>query len=392
MTYLFHESGPLRPGALMGILGGGQLGRMTAMAAKQMGYRIAVLDPDPDSPAMQIADRKFVAKYTDRDAARDLARACDVVTYEFENINAETAEAVADLKQLLPSDGVLRITQHRVREKEAMRASGVATAPFRPITSQSELREAVSEIGLPAVMKTATSGYDGKGQVVIQEESQVAAAYEQLRRLSPMHIYERYVPFKMEISVIVGRDVSGRRLAFPASENIHADSILDVSIAPARVGQAVADDARGLAYGIAEHLGLVGLLAVEMFVTEDDELLVNELAPRPHNSGHYTIDACRTSQFQQLARIMAGLPMGSVEMPRPAVMVNLLGDVWLDSDAEPDWAGALSLPGVSLHLYGKKEPRRGRKMGHLTAVAADVEVALERSLEARERAGRRPKV
>jgi 5-(carboxyamino)imidazole ribonucleotide synthase len=270
-----------------------------------------------------------------------------------------------------------------------MRASGVATAPFMPVTSEAELRAAVSEVGLPAVMKTATSGYDGKGQVVIQEESQVAPAYEQLKRLSNMHIFERYVPFKKEISVIVGRDSSGRTLAFPASENIHVDSILDVSIAPARVSRAVADDARGLASGIAEHIGLVGLLAVEMFVTEDDGLLVNELAPRPHNSGHYTIDACRTSQFQQLVRILTGLPMGAVEMPRPAVMVNLLGDVWLDSETEPDWAGALSLPGVSLHLYGKKEPRRGRKMGHLTAVAADVEVALARALEARERASRR---
>ncbi len=379
----------LPPGARIGIIGGGQLGRMLALAARQMGYRIIVLDPDPDSPAAQVADDVIVAKYSSRDAARELARNSDVLTYEFENVDAESVEAAAEITPLRPSDRVLRTAQHRVREKEALTAGGFPVAKFWPVANESEFTRAVGDLGVPAVLKTATMGYDGKGQAVIRSEDEAEQAFQALGGGRNQLVLERFVPFKMEVSVICARDGSGRTVTFPCSENVHVDGILDVSIAPARVSPGVAEAASQLAAGIAEALDVVGLIAVEMFVTQDDALLVNELAPRPHNSGHYTMDACRTSQFEQLARILCGLPMGSVDMPRPAVMVNLLGDAWEDAGGQPDFASALAVQGVSLHLYGKAEARKGRKMGHITAVADDVETALANATAARDRARRR---
>ncbi|MEX0761434.1 MAG: 5-(carboxyamino)imidazole ribonucleotide synthase [Dehalococcoidia bacterium] len=379
----------LPPGARIGIIGGGQLGRMLALAARQMGYRIIVLDPDPDSPAAQVADDMIVAKYSSRDAARELARKSDVLTYEFENVDAEAVEAAAEITPLHPSDGVLRKAQHRVREKEALTAGGFPVAKFWPVETESEFTRAISDLGVPVVLKTATMGYDGKGQAVIRSEDEAEQAFQALGGGRSQLVLERFVPFKMEVSVICARDGSGHAVTFPCSENVHVDGILDVSIVPARVSPGVAEAASRLAAGIAEALNVVGLIAVEMFVTQDDALLVNELAPRPHNSGHYTMDACRTSQFEQLARILCGLPMGAVDMPRPAVMVNLLGDAWEDAGGQPDFASALAVPGVSLHLYGKAEARKGRKMGHITAVADDVETALANATAARDRARRR---
>ena len=384
----FSIEEPLRPGSMIGIIGGGQLGRMISMAARQLGYRIAVLDPDPDSPGAQVADRVVEAAYSDRDAVRELARMSDVLTYEFENVDADAVEAAMELSPLMPSGSVLRTAQNRVLEKGALRRHGLPTAEYRAIESEEQYLAAFREIGGPWVLKTATSGYDGKGQTVIKEPDE-GAAFRELKDRSPALMLERFVPFRLELSVICARDRSGVMITFPPSENIHVNGILDTSIVPARVEPHVAERAADLAKSVAESLDVHGLVAVEMFLTEDDELLINEIAPRPHNSGHYTIDACRTSQYEQLVRVMCGLPMGSVEMPRPAVMVNLLGDVWTDTDGNPDWAAALSVPETSLHLYGKSEARAGRKMGHITTVSDSVEMALERAVLARNLAWRR---
>ena len=376
----------LPPGSKIGVIGGGQLGRMLAIAAKQMGYRVIVLDPDRGCPAGQIADEIIVAPYEKRDAARDLARRTDVVTYEFENVDAEAVDAAQDIQRVHPSSGVLRVAQHRVREKQAVVSAGFSVVQFREVVTEAGLHSAARAIGTPAVLKTVTMGYDGKGQVVVRSTGkELAEAFRVLGAKSDVLVYERFVPFKKELSVICARDQQGKTLCYPCTENIHRDNILDVSIAPARVPQAVADSAQRIAAGIANRLGVIGLLAVEMFLTEDDNLLVNELAPRPHNSGHWTIEGCATSQFQQLVRVLCGLPMGAVETRGAAVMVNLLGDNWLETEGKPDFAAALAVPDVSLHLYGKTEPRSGRKMGHLTAVAADAETALARATEARER-------
>lgn len=384
----FSGGEPLPPGSTIGIIGGGQLGRMIAIAARQMGYRVAVLDPDPDSPGAQVADRVVGASYNDRDGARDLARISDVMTYEFENVDADAVEAAMEITPLFPSGSVLRTTQNRVLEKAALKRHGLPAADYRAIESEAQYLAALSEIGGPWVLKTATSGYDGKGQRVIREPDR-GKAYRELKDHSPALILERFVPFRLELSVVCARDRSGKMLTFPLSENIHTDGVLDTSIVPARVEPRVAERAADLARSVAEAIDVTGLIAVEMFLTGDDELLINELAPRPHNSGHYTIDACRTSQFEQLVRVLCGLPMGSVEMARPAVMVNLLGDVWAETGGKPDWAAALAVPGTSLHLYGKGEARPGRKMGHITALADTVEIALDRATLARDLAWRR---
>lgn len=384
----FNTGEPLPPGSVIGIIGGGQLGRMIAIAARQLGYRIAVLDPDPDSPGAQLADEVVEATYGDRDAARDLARMSDVLTYEFENVDADAVEAAMEITPLYPSSSVLRTAQNRVLEKAALRRQGLPTADYRAIESKDQYLAAMKELGGPWVLKTATSGYDGKGQVVIREPDN-GEAYEVLQGRSPALILERFVKFKMELSVICARDLSGNMITFPPSENIHVNSILDTSIVPARVKPHIAERATDLAKAVAESLEVTGLIAVEMFLTEDDEVLINELAPRPHNSGHYTIEGCQTSQFEQLVRILCGLPLGSVEMAQPVVMVNLPGDVWVDTGGRPDWASALTVPGTSLHLYGKSIARQGRKMGHITAVGATVEEALERAIRSRRNAAYR---
>ena len=352
------------------------------MAAAHMGYRVSVLDPDPDCPAAQVADDCIASPYGDRNAARLLANRSDVVTYEFENVDAGSIDAAEELALLHPSSQVLRVAQDRISEKGTLNDEGFPVAPYRPIETADDLADSIATVGLPAVLKTARMGYDGKGQSVLRSAGDADVAFAHLAGSGGL-VLEQFVPFEKELSVICARDVRGETRAFPCAENIHVNGILDVSIAPARVPEATAREAAGLAGAIADRLGVVGLLAVEMFLTVDGHLLVNELAPRPHNSGHYTIEACATSQFEQLVRILCNLPMGDPVMPRPAVMVNLLGDVWIRAGRDPDFAGALSLPGVSLHLYGKSEVRAGRKMGHITAVAQDVEDALSLATEAR---------
>ncbi len=383
----FQTGEPLQPGSVIGIIGGGQLGRMTAIAARYMGYRIAVLDPDADSPCAQIADHVVQAPYDDRDAGLELARKSDVLTYEFENVDADAAEAAGELTRLWPSGSVLRTAQNRVLEKSALNRHGLPTADYRAVETIEDYEAALKKLTGPWVLKTATSGYDGKGQVVIKEPDN-GAAFRELEGRSPALILERFVPFKLELSVVCARDHTGNMSTFPASENVHVNSILDTSIVPARVEPHIAERASDIARAVAEALDVRGLISVEMFLTQDDEILINELAPRPHNSGHYSIEGCRTSQFEQLVRVLCGLPMGSVDLPRPTVMVNLLGDVWMDANGKPDWSGAMSIPGASLHLYGKAEARPGRKMGHITAVAETVEQALERAVDSRDRARR----
>lgn len=368
----------IRPGDLIGIVGGGQLARMSALAARAMGYRIAIADPDPDCPAAAAAERVVVARLSDPEGVAPLAAMSSVVTYEFENINPAVLDRLAATVPVHPGAHVLAASQHRIREKSSLTAMGVPVAPWRPVQSPEEFRAALAEIGVPCVLKTATEGYDGKGQVVIRETAAGEEAYRQLAG-RPL-ILEGFVPFEREVSVVVARNEQGEITTFPVAENVHLENILSVSIVPARVSAATAEAAGALSVRIAERLELVGVLGVEMFALPDGGLLVNELAPRPHNSGHYTMDACVTSQFEQHIRAVSGLPLGATDLLSPVVMVNIMGD-----DYPLDVAAALADPRVKLHLYGKREPRAKRKMGHLNVLGDTVEDALARAERARQR-------
>jgi len=378
-------SNPLVPGSWIGIVGGGQLGRMLAMSAQTMGYRVCILDADPDGPAAQVADDQVIAPVSSLAGATELARRVSVVTYEFENIEPAAVEAAEAVRPVYPSSKVLRISQHRIHEKEELAALGCPVPAFYAVRSESDLIKGLLQVGLPAVLKTATMGYDGKGQAVIRDESSATAAFSRLSGQTELLILEQFIDFTMEISVVAARSQSGEVVCFFPVENIHKDGILDVTIAPARIAPDLAARAEQLASQILTGLNVVGVMAVEMFVKRDGQIMVNELAPRPHNSGHYSIDACVTSQFEQQVRVLCGLPLGTVTMHGPAVMVNLLGDIWEEAGGTPNFAAALALPGVKLHLYGKEEARRGRKMGHLTVLADQIETALERATAARMR-------
>jgi 5-(carboxyamino)imidazole ribonucleotide synthase len=368
------------PGAAVGVLGSGQLGRMFAIAARRMGYRVHTLSPDDDTPTGQVADREIKAAYDDLDAVREFARGVSVVTFEFENVSAAAAEAAALHAPVRPAGTVLQTTQNRLREKGFLRHAGFPVAPFAPVRSAEELARAVAEIGTPAVLKTAGWGYDGKGQARIATPGEVAAAWRSLG--TDEAVLEAFVDFEREVSVIGARGQDGSFVHFGVLANDHRNHILDVTVAPAPVPPAVEREAVEIARGILEALEVVGVLCVEMFLTRDGGLLVNELAPRPHNSGHLTFDACVTSQFEQQLRAICGLPLGGTGLLRPAAMANLLGDLW--RNGEPDWVAACAFPAVKLHLYGKATPRSGRKMGHLTALAADPEEARRIVLKARE--------
>ena len=380
---------PLNPGSTIGIIGGGQLGRMLAMAARQMDYRTIVLDPDSNCPAGQVADEVIRSEYSDIKASSELAALADVVTYEFENVDADSVSSAEKHKPVRPSSSVLRTTQNRFHEKKALLEAGIPVANFRKVDSLRDLEDAASVLGYPMVLKTATQGYDGKGQSIINGEHDLGASYDRLNARNVELIVEQFVSFKAEVSTICARTADGMTATFDPSENIHRNHILDTSIVPARIEEAVTDKARIIATDIAEKLDVIGLIAVEMFVTKDNDILVNELAPRPHNSGHYTMDGCDTSQFEQLVRVLAGMPITLPKLHSPTVMVNLLGEIWEDTGGNPDWQRALEMPGVNLHLYGKSAARVGRKMGHINAVAETVEEALHIATEARERAWRR---
>ncbi len=376
-----HLSDPILPGATIGVLGSGQLGRMFAIAARELGYRIHIFSPETDSPAGQIGDREFACDYNDLEQIREFARGVDVVTFEFENVPAATTRAAAEIVPVRPDGQVLHTTQHRLREKTFLEQRGFPVTPFRAIKNLTDLQRAVDELGLPAILKTASFGYDGKGQIKISSVDELRDAFSSLNGAEG--ILEAFVHFDLELSIIAARTWAGACKSFPVFENRHARHILDVTVAPARISPKLAEEAMSIAAGILDALGVVGLLAVEMFLTSAGKILVNELAPRTHNSGHLTIEACDTSQFEQQVRAICGIPLGSTTLLQPAAMANLLGDLW--KEGEPDWAAALSDPQIKLHLYGKTQPRTGRKMGHLTATARTVEEAEMRVTKARQR-------
>jgi 5-(carboxyamino)imidazole ribonucleotide synthase len=361
----------MAPGKTIGILGGGQLGRMMALSAREMGYRIAVLEPTPDSPCGQVADHQVNTAYNDLKGAEKLAQLCDVLTYEFENIDSETATWLEQQMYLPQGSDLLAITQDRSHEKQAIRSFHVPVVPYQEVVTANDLQKAVELLGLPAVLKTTRGGYDGKGQYVIKTIEELPHAWNDLKGKGPF-VLEAWIPFQKEISVIVNRNAKGETATFPVAENCHVNNILHQSIVPARISTSVHDKAVKLATHLAESFNLIGTLAVEMFVTADDDLYVNELAPRPHNSGHYTMNACETSQFAQHIRAVCGWSLGRTDLLKPAVMVNILGEHMSEVMANLD-----KLPQGHLHLYGKAEARTGRKMGHITFLTDDVEATLK---------------
>lgn len=374
-----EEIRPVFPGGVVGVLGGGQLGRMLGQAARRMGYGFRVYEPEADCPAAAVADLAVAESYDNAGSLRDFVRGIDVLTLEFENIPSAALEAAARGVPVRPSPQVLHICQNREREKQFLSSHGFPCAKHVVVTSAAEAAAAAAVTGFPCVLKTADFGYDGKGQCKIQSAAESAEAWAQFG--TPRAVIEEWVGFRSEISVVCARGLDGRVECFPVSENVHRRHILDRSIVPARIDPGVAREAQRLATALARELNVRGLLAVEFFVRRDGSLLVNEMAPRPHNSGHYTLDACVTSQFEQQLRAVCGLPLGSSRLLSPVVMVNILGDAW--EGGEPDWAALLSDGDVRLHLYGKREPRPGRKMGHFTVVKPDVDEAL-RAAEAAE--------
>lgn len=356
------------PGAWIGVLGGGQLGRMLALVARRLGYKVSVFAPEADPPAAQVADRHVRASYDDLGAVQRFAEEVAVVTFEFENVPSATAETAARYAAVRPRGEVLHVTQNRAREKQALRSLGLPVADFAVLAAESDLESGASVIRERAVLKSASWGYDGKGQRVVTSLGELKAAWEDLGAQAA--VLEAWVPFEREVSVVGARGPDGDVALYDPFENSHANHILDVTISPARVASQTRVASHEMARTILEGLDVVGVLCIEMFLLPDGELVVNELAPRPHNSGHVTIDAHRTSQFEQQLRAICGLPLGSVEPLAPAAaMANLLGDLW--SDGVPHWDRVLALPEVSLHLYGKEDAKPGRKMGHLTATGSD---------------------
>lgn len=373
---------PISPGSTIGMLGGGQLGRMSTLMAKQLGYNVITLEPKPNSPCGQVADAQLVAGYDDQPALRDLARQCEVITYEFENVPSESVDLLASLgKPVYPAGRVLDVTQNRLREKNFAREAGLKVVDFLAVRTRADLEQAIDQIGFPAILKTTSGGYDGKGQTVVSHADAALRAFEAAQGAEL--IWEKQVEFAKELSVICARNQQGEIAAFPPTENIHVNNILDVSIAPARVPEAVKQEAQRIAAVIANAFDLIGVCGIELFLLPDDSLLVNEIAPRPHNSGHHTIESCVCSQFEQQIRAVCGLPLGSTELISSAVMVNILG-----TGAGNRLAGlpeVLKIPNAHFHLYGKQEARADRKMGHITVLAADVEEALQLALEARQK-------
>jgi 5-(carboxyamino)imidazole ribonucleotide synthase len=372
---------PILPGSTIGVFGSGQLGRMFAIEARKLGYRVHTFSPDTDTPTGQVADIETTASYEDLAAVERFAKSVDVLTFEFENVPANTAETAARFVSVHPSGKALHITQNRLREKTFLFENGFPTTDFRHVTDDHSLRSAVEEIGVPSILKTAGFGYDGKGQTKILSENDIEGALDRIG--STDAILEAFVDFDIEVSVVAARNAHGDFAHYGVIENSHANHILDVSNHPARCSAAASDAAIEIAKGIAEKLEYVGTFCVEFFLTRDSKLLVNEIAPRPHNSGHLTFDGCVTSQFEQQLRAVCGLPLGSTEYFGATAMANLLGDVW--ESGEPDWERALSDSRVKIHLYGKNEPRPGRKMGHLTAVCDSVEEALDAVISAKSR-------
>jgi 5-(carboxyamino)imidazole ribonucleotide synthase len=368
------------PGATVGVLGGGQLGRMFVLRARSMGYRTVVLDPDPVSPAGMAADLHLRTSYTEPAGLDRLASECAAVTTEFENVPAEALERLARSCRVRPPVAAVAVTQDRISEKQFLERSGFRTATFGPVRDERELLAAVRSVPLPALLKTSRLGYDGKGQALVEHAEGAVPAFRRLGGV-PCVLEER-LALEAEVSVVLARGDDGTVATFPVGENRHHHGILETTVVPARVARSIVDEARTVASRVATGLEYVGVLGVEMFVANGGQIYVNELAPRPHNSGHYTLDACSVDQFEQQLRALCGLPLAEPRLLSPVTMINLLGDLW--SSGEPRWAEAFRRPGVKLHLYGKAEPRPGRKMGHLNCLADSADQALALALEARD--------
>lgn len=374
------------PGAMLGVLGGGQLGSMFTVAARTLGYRVTVLDPDPHSPAARLADKHLCAGYDDPDALDDLGKSCAAVTVEFENVPAQSLEFLAARCIVRPAARAVAIAQDRIAEKTFLQQYGFPVTPFIAVTDAQALRR--QDFPFPAILKRSRLGYDGKGQAQAGDRQQAIAAFNEFNQ-EPC-VLEQRLPLQREISVILARGVDGATACFPVVENRHEGGILDISIAPARISAALASQATEMAAQLARRLDYCGVLAVEFFVLAGDKLIINEIAPRPHNSGHYTLDACMTSQFEQQVRALCGLPLGAARLLSPAVMVNLLGGLW--AQGEPRWEEVLQHSQAKLHFYGKREPRPGRKMGHFTCLDDSVEQALALALEIKDRLLKRGKI
>ncbi len=370
----------LLPGATIGMLGGGQLGRMFTIAARNMGYKVIVLEPDNGSPAGQLADKHIIAAYDDAEALLQMSEQCDVITTEFENIPADVLNKLAESVPVHPSAKAVEKAQDRIVEKAFILSCGLLPVPYGIINTNSDIANAVKDLSFPAILKTARFGYDGKGQQTINSVDDVEAAYKETGQVAC--VLEQRIDLDCEISVVLGRNQHGKSHCFPVSENIHRDSILYQSICPANVDENIITAAQAATKRLADKLDYVGVLAVEFFVTKQGELLVNEMAPRTHNSGHFTIDACLTSQFEQQVRMVCGLPFGDSKLLSPVVMTNMLGDLWItknDEMSQPKWQNIFENTSTKLHLYGKAEARKGRKMGHFCTLADSVEDAQQQA-------------
>jgi 5-(carboxyamino)imidazole ribonucleotide synthase len=370
---------PILPNSIVGVLGSGQLGRMFAISARRMGYRVHTFSPESDTPTGQVADFEVCAQYEDLEKVREFAKNVDVITFEFENVPFATVEEAEKYAPVRPRGEILHIAQNRLREKNFLAENGFPVAPFRHIKTLEQLQKAIVEIGFPAVLKTAGFGYDGKGQATIKSLDECQSAFEKIGATEA--VLEAFVDFEKEVSVVAARDLQGNFAHYGVIENAHANHILDVSFAPADVSERMQKDAIEISRAILEKLEVVGVLCIEFFVAKSGSLLVNELAPRPHNSGHLTVDACVTSQFEQQLRAVCGFDLGSTEFFSPCAMANLLGDLW--QTGEPDWATVLQISNIKLHLYGKQDARTGRKMGHLTALAKTARDAVKAVEQAR---------
>ena len=375
-----NESRVIQPAAMLGMLGGGQLGRFFVIAAHEMGYKVTVLDPDKNSPAGMIADVHLCATYDDEAALKTMAESCAAISTEFENVPAETLATLAKSTIVHPSADAVAIAQHRIKEKTFFKEAGLPIGPFVAVTHESDLPEDGDMY--PAVLKVARFGYDGKGQARVANQAEAKAAFQGFKQ--EVCVLEKMLALDLEVSVVLARDVHGNIAAFPTAENSHLNGILDVSIAPARCSEVIKANAQELAKKLATKLNYVGVLGVEFFVV-GNQLLINEIAPRPHNSGHYTLDACITNQFEQQVRVITGQTLGNPNLHSNAVMVNILGDSWLYSgqQQEPAWNKAFAHGNLKMHLYGKHEPRKGRKMGHFTVIGEDAQAVLNAAKVAR---------
>lgn len=370
---------PILPGSTLGILGGGQLGRMFVVAARTMGYEVIVLDPDAQSPAGSLATEHLCAEYTDTQSLDLMAQKCSVITTEFENIPSSALEYLAAKRPVHPSADALKIAQNRIQEKEFIQSLGLKTSTFIAIESEDDLPK-VQGMSFPAILKTATLGYDGKGQVICHNVEEVQKAFNSLNTAC---VLEQFIDLEKEISVVLAQNETGESYCFPAAENEHVNAILDVSVAPANIETKLEKEAEQAAMNIAKGLNYCGVMAVEFFISTSGQLLVNEIAPRPHNSGHYTLDACYSSQFEQQVRMICGLSSGNCELHTPVAMLNILGDSWPDQGV-PDWNSMIDIDRACLHLYGKKQARPGRKMGHINFLADDVDKARKNLQQAKD--------